>query len=58
MTHLTRVSWPVVVAAMQSKLVSVTVRSLAGGSCRLRYGDLTRDLNPAKGRSAQWDGAE
>jgi alpha-L-fucosidase 2 len=39
-----------------SKLVNVTVRSLAGGSCRLRYGAFTRDLNLAKGQSTQWDG--
>ncbi|MBN2181491.1 MAG: glycoside hydrolase family 95 protein [Sedimentisphaerales bacterium] len=39
-----------------NKLVNVTVRSLAGGSCRLRYGAVTHDLNLAKGRSAQWDG--
>jgi len=38
------------------KLVNVTVRSLAGGSCRLRYGAVTHDLNLAKGQSAQWDG--
>jgi alpha-L-fucosidase 2 len=40
------------------KLVNVTVRSLAGGSCRLRYGTITRDLNLAKGQSAQWDGIQ
>ncbi len=39
-----------------SKLVNVTVRSLVGGSCRLRYGAVTRDLSLAKGQSAQWDG--
>jgi alpha-L-fucosidase 2 len=39
-----------------SKLENVTVRSLAGGSCRLRYGEITRDFNLAKGQSAQWDG--
>ncbi len=42
----------------ESKLINVTVRSLAGGSCRLRYGAVTRDLNLAKGRSAQWDGIQ
>ena len=41
-----------------SKLVNVTVRSLAGGSCRLRYGAVTRDFNLAKGQSAQWDRIE
>jgi len=39
-----------------SKLANVTVRSLAGGSCRLRYGAVMRDLSLAKGQSAQWDG--
>jgi alpha-L-fucosidase 2 len=41
-----------------SKLVNVTVRSLAGGSCRLRYGAVTRDLKLAKGRSTQWNGIQ
>jgi len=41
-----------------SSLVNVTVRSLAGGSCRLRYGAVTRDLSLVKGRSAQWDGIQ
>lgn len=41
-----------------SRLVSVTVRSLAGGSCRLRYGAVTRDLNLTKGQSAQRDGIQ
>ena len=38
------------------KLTNVTVRSLVGGSCRLRYGDATKDLNLTKGQTAQWDG--
>ncbi len=42
----------------ESKLASVTVRSIAGGSCRLRYGAVTRDLSLAKGRSARWDGVK
>ena len=41
-----------------SKLESVIVRSLIGGSCRLRYGAVTRDMNLAKGQSTQWDGAQ
>jgi len=41
-----------------SKLADVTMRSLAGGSCRLRYGAVTRDLTLAKGQSAQWDGIQ
>jgi alpha-L-fucosidase 2 len=40
----------------ESKLINVTVRSLAGGSCRLRFDAVTRDFNLAKGQSAQWDG--
>jgi alpha-L-fucosidase 2 len=40
------------------KLADVTVRSRAGGACRLRYGAVTRDLNLAKGQSAQWDGVK
>jgi alpha-L-fucosidase 2 len=40
------------------KLTNVTVRSLAGGYCRLRYRAVTRDLSLAKGQSAQWDGIQ
>jgi alpha-L-fucosidase 2 len=40
------------------KLVNVTVHSLVGGSCRLRYGEVTRELNLAEGQSAKWDGIE
>jgi alpha-L-fucosidase 2 len=42
----------------ESKLINVAVRSLTGGSCRLRYGAVTRDLNLAKGQSTQWDGIQ
>jgi alpha-L-fucosidase 2 len=42
----------------ESKLVNATVRSLAGGSCRLRYGAVMRDLSLAKGQSVQWDGVK
>jgi alpha-L-fucosidase 2 len=38
------------------KLVSATVRSRVGGSCRLRCGTLTRDLNLGPGQVGQWDG--
>jgi len=38
------------------KLVDVRVRSRAGGSCRLRYGAMVRDLNLGRGQAAQWDG--
>ncbi len=46
------------VAWKDRKLTSVTVRSLVGGTCRLRYGNVTRDLNLAKGQNAQWDGVK
>ena len=42
----------------EGELVNVTVRWLAGGSCRLRYGAVTRDLNLAEGQSAQGDGIQ
>jgi len=41
-----------------SKLVNATVRSLVGGSCRLRYGVITKDWNLEKGQNAQWDGIQ
>jgi len=42
----------------EGKLVDVAVRSVVGGPCRLRYGTVTRDLNPAKGQTTQWNGVE
>ncbi|NLH15058.1 MAG: glycoside hydrolase family 95 protein [Phycisphaerae bacterium] len=42
----------------EGKLVNVTVRSLVGGPCRLRYGAVTRDMNLEKGRSDQWNGIQ
>jgi len=38
------------------KLVSATVRSLLGNPCRLRYGDVTREVKIPKGGTFQWDG--
>jgi len=38
------------------KLVNVTVRSRVGGSCRLRYGNVTKDLSLAKDQTIQWNG--
>ena len=38
------------------KLVSATVHSLLGNPCRLRYGDVTRDVKIKKGKTFQWDG--
>jgi len=38
------------------KLVSATVHSLLGNPCRLRCGDVTRDVKIKKGKTFQWDG--
>ena len=38
------------------KLVSATVRSLLGNPCRLRYGNVTREVRISKGGTFQWDG--
>jgi alpha-L-fucosidase 2 len=38
------------------RLVSATVHSLLGHPCRLRYGDVTRDVKIKKGKTFQWDG--
>ena len=38
------------------KLVSATVHSLLGNPCRLRYSDVTRDVNIPKGQTFRWDG--
>ncbi len=38
------------------KLVSATVHSLAGNPCRVRYGQVTRNLKIRKGGMFRWDG--
>ncbi len=38
------------------KLVSATVRSLLGNPCRLRCGNVTRDVKIPKGGTFEWDG--
>ncbi len=38
------------------KLVAATVRSQAGRPCRLRYGQVTAELDLARGQSTTWDG--
>jgi alpha-L-fucosidase 2 len=38
------------------RLVSAIVHSLLGNPCRLRYGDVTRDVKIKKGKTFQWDG--
>jgi alpha-L-fucosidase 2 len=38
------------------KLVGAVIRSLNGGSAKLRYGSVTRDVKLAKGRMHSWDG--
>ena len=40
----------------EGKLVSATVHSLLGNPCRLRYGNVTRDVNLKKGKTFQWNG--
>ncbi len=38
------------------KLVEATVRSANGGSTQLRYGNVTRDVKLAKGKTFSWNG--
>jgi alpha-L-fucosidase 2 len=40
------------------RLVSATVRSSNGNSCRLRYGSVTRDVAIKAGKSFSWDGKQ
>jgi alpha-L-fucosidase 2 len=44
------------IAWQDGKLTSATVRSLAGNPCRVRYGQLTREVKIKKGETFQWDG--
>jgi alpha-L-fucosidase 2 len=38
------------------KLVSAKIHSLGGNPCKVRYGNLTRDLKIKKGSTLQWNG--
>jgi alpha-L-fucosidase 2 len=38
------------------KLVAAVVRSLTGNACRLRHGDVVRDVEIEKGQTFRWDG--
>ena len=38
------------------RLGQATLRSMAGGSARLRYGPVTRDVNLARGKTFNWNG--
>jgi alpha-L-fucosidase 2 len=38
------------------KLAEAVIRSLNGGSARLRYGSLTREVKMAKGETYRWNG--
>ena len=38
------------------KLVSATVRSMLGNPCRLRYGNVIREVKISKSGTFQWDG--
>ncbi len=51
-----RGSFEVDIVWKEGKLTSATVRSLAGNSCRLRYGQATKDLDLARGQTATWNG--
>jgi alpha-L-fucosidase 2 len=44
------------IAWQEGKLTQVTVRSLAGRPCRLRYGDRTKSVTIGEGASFRWDG--
>ncbi len=44
------------IAWKNGQLVSATVHSLLGNPCRLRHGDVTRDVKIKKGKTFQWDG--
>jgi alpha-L-fucosidase 2 len=39
------------------KLVSATIHSLGGGPCKVRYGELTRDLKIKEGAMLQLNGS-
>ena len=40
------------------KLVQARIHSVAGGSARLRYGAVTRDVTLAKGKTFKWNGKQ
>ena len=39
-----------------SRLASADIHSMAGNPCRLRYGQITREVNIKQGDSFRWDG--
>ena len=51
-----RGNFEVDVAWHDGKLVEATIRSLNGGSTKLRYGPVTRELKLRKGESYRWNG--
>ena len=51
-----RGGWEVDVVWREGKLEGTTVRSRLGGTVRLRYGDVTRDITVAAGQEFRWDG--
>jgi alpha-L-fucosidase 2 len=51
-----RGSFEVDVTWKSGKLVEATVRSANGGSTQLRYGNVTREVKLAKGKSFSWNG--
>jgi alpha-L-fucosidase 2 len=44
------------IAWREGKLVSARIRSLNGNPCRLRYGDVTREVKLKRGETFEWDG--
>ena len=41
---------------VNGKLVAATIHSRLGNPCRLRYGDVIRDVDIAAGQTYRWDG--
>ena len=51
-----RGAFEVDIAWRDGALVEATLRSLKGGSTRLRYGSVTREVKLAKGETYHWGG--
>ncbi|MHB8519881.1 MAG: glycoside hydrolase family 95 protein [Limisphaerales bacterium] len=51
-----RDGFEVAVTWREGKLLETTIRSLNGGSPRLRYGLVTREVKLSKGKTYRWDG--
>jgi alpha-L-fucosidase 2 len=51
-----RGAFEVDIAWRDENLVEAAIRSLEGGSARLRYGSVTRDVTLSKGETHRWNG--